>query len=634
MSILKELWTKEVDHPETLSTYQYVIDLRNRLEETCKLAQTELAKSRDRYRSQYNKKAKPRQYEVGDEVLLLLPTASNKLLMQWRGPFPIIAKKSIMDYTIDFGHRQKTFHINMLKKYIRRKDEIINMPTAQANVANELTAASLQIYVPEILQLACTSIIVDEPEAYITEPLNVGHNDSNLIHVPILKSNENFRDVHVSPDMTKDQISQVKRLVTSYSDILTDLPGKTNLGIHDIKLTDDIPVRRKPYPIPHALRKQVQDEIDSMVKQGIVEPSESPYASPLVIVKKPDGGDRYCVDYRIVNAKTIFDAEPVPDQTEIFAKLATDRYFTKIDLSKGYWQIPLKDESKEITAFITHHGLFQFKTMPFGLINSGASFSRIMRKLLKGLDHVDNYIDDILIHTATYEEHVQKLKEVFSRLRAANLTAKPSKCFVAYFELEFLGHVIGRGHVKPRPSKIEAVQNANRPETKSQLRSYLGLTGYYRSYILNYAIIAAPLTDKTKKGEPNKIRWGDSQEIAFQSLKDKLVKSPILQLPDLNKPFILRTDASDIGMAAVLMQETAGNKFPVAYASKKLSSSQRNYSVIERECLAIVWAIQKYEPYLYGTEFVIETDHQPLKCVQKSKVANGRIMRWALALQP
>ena len=357
---------------------------------------------------------------------------------------------------------------------------------------------------------------------------------------------------------------------------MTDLPGKTNLGEHDIKLNDSNPVRRKPYPVPHAVRSKVQDEVESMIKQGIVEPSDSPYASPLVIVKKPDGNDRYCVDYRFVNAKTVFDAEPIPDQSEIFAKLANDRYFTKIDLSKGYWQIPMKNEVKHITAFITHHGLFQFNTMPFGLVNSGASFSRIMRKLLKGLDHVDNYIDDILIHTSTYEEHIQLLKEVFKRLRAAGLTARPSKCFIAFFEVEFLGHVVGRGQVKPRPAKIEAVQKANRPETKSQLRSYLGLTGYYRAYIPNYAIIAAPLTDKTKKGEPNKIRWGESQEIAFESLKNKLVNSPILHLPDLTKPFILRTDASDIGMAAVLMQYVDHDKFPVAYASKKLSSFQRN----------------------------------------------------------
>ena len=550
--------------------------------------------------------------------------------MQWRGPYPIVAKKSAMDYTIDFGNRQKTFHINMLKKYIRRKNDANIIATD----ADRNTTAAMHIHTPEILQIACTSVIEDELESNEVDHMETGRKDKDLIHLPTLKSKENSHNVQINPDLSKDQDVQLRRLMNSYEDILTDLPGKTNLGEHDIKLVDSDPVRRKPYPIPHALRGKVQEEIDSMIKQKIIEPSDSPYASPLVIVKKSDGTDRYCVDYRYVNAKTVFDSEPVPDQSEIFAKLAKDKYFTKIDLSKGYWQIPMKEEAKHITAFITHHGLFQFNTMPFGLVNSGASFSRIMRTLLKGLDHVDNYIDDILIHTPTYGEHIKTLKEVFRRLRAANLTAKPSKCYIAYFEVEFLGHVVGRGQVKPRPAKIEAIQNAKKPETKSQLRSYLGLTGYYRAYIPNYAVIAAPLTDKTKKGEPNKVRWGESQKIAFETLKNLLVKSPILHLPDLSKQFILRTDASDIGMAAVLMQEFNDDKFPVAYASKKLSACQRNYSVIERECLAIVWAVGKFEPYLYGSQFSIETDHQPRKCVKRSKVANGRIMRWALALQP
>ena len=412
------------------------------------------------------------------------------------------------------------------------------------------------------------------------------------------------------------------------------MPGKTTLVEHDIKLTDDIPVRQRPYPAPHALRDKIKAEVDSMIKMGVIEPSDSPYASPLVIVKKPDGSDRYCIDFRKLNAQTVFDAEPIPDQLEIFAKLAKDNYFTKLDLCKGYWQIPMKKEAKHLTAFVTHHGLYQCKTMPFGLVNAAATFSRMMRKLLKGIENVDNYIDDILIHTVTFDEHMRILNEVFKRLRKAHLTVKPSKCFLAYDEIEFLGHVIGNGQLKPRMAKIEAVRNAPRPETKSQLRSYLGLTGYYRAFIPNYAMVACPLTDRVKKGEPNKVRWEDSQERAFQTLKDKLTNSPILQLPDLSKPFILRTDASDVGIAAVLLQETNEQKFPVAYASKKLTTCQRNYSVIERECLAIVWAVQKFEPYLYGKQFVIETDHQPLKCLQKSKVANGRIMRWALALQP
>lgn len=294
----------------------------------------------------------------------------------------------------------------------------------------------------------------------------------------------------------------------------------------------------------------------------------------------------------------------------------------------------MKDENKELTAFVTHHGLFHFKVMPFGLVNSAASFSRVMRKLLRGLINVDNYIDDILIHTSTFDEHIKALTQVFERLLSANFTARPTKCFLAFDEVEFLGHIVGRGQCKPKPLKIEAVQKACKPKTKSEMRSFLGLTGYYRCYIPNYAAIASPLTDKIKKGEPNKIIWQESQEAAFQTLKSKLVNSPILHLPNLQLPFILRTDASDTGMGAVLMQKVDGVKFPTFYASKKFTKCQRNYAVIEKEALAIVWAVKKFEAYLYGREFTIETDHQPLKCINRSKVVNSRIMRWALALQP
>ncbi|PIK43252.1 hypothetical protein BSL78_19890 [Apostichopus japonicus] len=247
-----------------------------------------------------------------------------------------------------------------------------------------------------------------------------------------------------------------------------------------------------------------------MLRMGVISHSKSPYACPLVALKKPDGSLRACCDTRKINMITEFDAEPVPDQEEIFAKLSKDCYFSKIDLSKASRETNYKDSSEII-------------------------------------------------------------------LR------------------------VGR---------------------------------YYRKFVPNFAAVAVPLTNCTKKGEPNVIRWGESQEQAFQTLKSKLASSPILQLPDLHREFTLRTDASDTGVGAILLQEFAGEKFPVAYASKKLNKSQMRYSVMERECLAVVWAVLKFEPYLYGKEFVIETDHQPLTCIRKSKVANGRIMRWALALQP
>lgn len=624
MQILKELWTKEIEHPETKSTYQYVLDLRDRLEDTCKMAREHLGRAKVKHKMYYDRKTRPRQYDVGDEVLLLLPTDNNKLLMQWKGPYKIVQKQSRMDYTIDLGNRQKTFHINLLKRYIRRKEVL---DTDQVNaVTDSLTQ--------EITEVVCTSVVEDS-ESYSESPDSVHiTSKSNLIPLPPVEQTESYKDVQINPELDKEQADQIRKLVEKYQDVFSDIPGRSKVGSHDIKLTDNKPVRRKPYPVPHALRPKIQEELDKMEKMGIIEPCESPYASPLVVVRRPGTKDRYAVDYRQVNEKTVFDAEPVPDQTEIFAKLSKDRYFSRIDLSKGYWQIPMKEEAKPITAVITHQGLYQFNFMPFGLVNSGATFSRVMRQVLKNLPHIDNYIDDAIIHTVIFQVHLTALEELFERLRVNNLTAKPSKCFLGYLELEFLGHVVGKGQSKPRPTKVESIQNAPRPETKSQVRSYLGLTGYYRAYIPNYAMIAAPLTDRTKKGEPNKVRWQDSQEMAFQTLKSKLTSSPILKLPEVNEPFILRTDASDIGIAAVLLQEVHGEKFPVAYASKKLNSSQRNYAVIEKECFAIVWGVQKFEPYLYGKEFTIETDHQPLKCIQKSKVANGRIMRWALILQP
>ena len=371
-----------------------------------------------------------------------------------------------------------------------------------------------------------------------------------------------------------------------------------------------------------------------MLALGVIEPSNSPFASPIVLVKKPDGSNRFCADFRKVNRVTIFDAEPIPDQEELFTKLSHAKYFSKIDLSKGYWQVPMSEASKELTAFLTPDGLFQFTVMPFGLVNAPATFSRIMRRVLDGLEGTVNYIDDILVYSSTWTEHTSTLRQLFQRLRAAGLTAKPSKCQIAQDKVEFLGHVVGNGQLTPRPEKVKAIQEISKPQTKKQLRSFLGTTNYYRKFIPNYSAIAAPLTDRLKNKEPNQVRWDETEERAFHALKLKLCNFPILRLPDLTKKFVLRTDASDTGVGAVLLQEHENEKFPVSYASRKLLDREKSYSVIEKECLAIIWAIQKFEAYLYGNEFDLETDHQSLTYMQRTKVANNRVMRWSLALQP
>lgn len=258
-----------------------------------------------------------------------------------------------------------------------------------------------------------------------------------------------------------------------------------------------------------------------------------------------------------------------------------------------------------------------------------------MRRVLKGLQSTDSFVDDIMVFTLHWHEHVTALRNLFNRLREARLTAKPSKCSIGYCDIECLGHVIGEEHtLKPLPAKVQSVQSAERPCTKKAVKSFSGVVGFYRKFIPNFSAIAVPLTDLTKKGQPNIVEWGEPQDNAFKTLEARLVGPPILKLPDLDDDFILRTDASDFGLGAVLLQEQNGEKMPVAYACRKLLPMERNYYVIEKECLAVVWGVSKFHRYVYGKEFILETDHQPLTYLNKAKMANARLMRWALALQP
>jgi hypothetical protein len=620
MAILRELWTREVDTPEVRTTYQYVLDLKDRLQETCKLAREELQKSQKRYKVYYDRKSKDRQMSVGDKVLLLLPTDHNKLLMQWQGPHEIVGKVGLTDYRIEMKGKVKTYHANLLKKYIVREQQVVGCQQKEP---------------PGVIAQVCSAVIDCDGDAWQhPETYQPGAVDDNLlIEAPPVVSGETLSDVLVNDQLSEDQLREVSELLREFSDVLTDSPGTTNLVEHGIEVTTSEPVRSRPYPIPHAMRDVIKKELDSMLEMGVIEPSESAYSSPVVLVKKPDGSNRFCIDYRKLNRISKFDAEPMPNPDELFTKLSGCKYLTKIDLSKGYWQIVVKPECRHLTAFVTSEGLFQFRKMPFGFVTAGATFSRMMRKLLKGMEDILNFLDDILVYTNTWKEHLRALRELFTRLRNACLTARPTKCMIGYGSLDFMGHTVGDGKLQPREEKLKSIVDAPRPETKKQVRSFLGLVGYFRKFIPNFSAIAAPLTDQTKKGKPSKIEWNAEQELSFNSLKQTLTRQPILKLPDLKSIFILRTDASDIGIGAVLLQEHDGTKFPIAYASKKLLPRERAYSVIERECLALVWGVRKFETYLYGVEFVLETDHYPLIYLNKAKLDNGRIMRWALFLQ-
>ena len=316
----------------------------------------------------------------------------------------------------------------------------------------------------------------------------------------------------------------------------------------------------------------MESEIDEMIELGVIEPSISPYSSPIVLVPKKDGSVRFCIDFCELNMVMEFDAEPMPNMVEVINRMSGHRFYLQMDLCKGYWQLGLSKRSRPYTAFETPKGSFQFKTMAFGLVNVGASLCRLISIVLQGLRNVDSFVDDMWIFTETWKKHLKSIQATLDRLRAAKLTTKHSKCKIGYSKIECLGHNIQDQTLRPKDDKILAVKEAQRPITKKQIGGFLGLAGFYRKFIPNFSEIAAPLTDLTKTDPPNRVKdWLSHHEKAFQTLKSRLISSPILRLPVFNegKPFILRSDASDIGIRAVLLQEYEGEgKLPIAYVIK------------------------------------------------------------------
>ena len=590
------------------TTYQYVLDLKQRLEETCEAARNQLAKSSRRYKKYFDVKARERRFEVGDMALLLLPTTANKLKMQWKGPFQIVRKVARHDYRMHVNGKEKTYHANLLKKYVSRS-------TPEPMVPHEDTSSEEPIAEAQHLT------VIDD---------HISDDGSVEIVLPTIESSEGVDDVEIDPNLEEERREELLSLLYEYNDVLTDIPGKTDLIEYDIRLTTEVPVRSKPYPVPHAKKETIRQEVETMPRMGVIEETTSPYASPVVLVVKKDGKNIFCVDYRRLNTVTVADNEPIPNIEELLTEIGDAKFFTKVDLSKGYWQIPVTDRDRDKTAFVTPEGQYQFRVLPFGMVNAPAVFTRMMRRLLQGLPHVLHYIDDILVFSSSWDDHIADVKRVFQRLREAHLTARPTKCHLACASVEFLGHVIGQGRMEPTTEKVQKVMSASRPTT---VRSFLGLVGYYRKFIPNMSAIAAPLTDLTKKNAPSKVKWEEGHELAFRTLQNRLSNYPVLRLPDHEREFILRTDASDVGLGATLMQEYDEQYFPVYFASRKLLDRERVYPIVERECLALAWAVKKFAFYLMGRHFILQTDHYPLASLAQARMKNPRVLRWALALQ-
>lgn len=488
-----------------------------------------------------------------------------------------------------------------------------------------------------ILNKAVLKLYFDKQEEIYD---NLAYNNENVVEINFNNEvgiNNNIGEFIESEHLSEHEkgllygvLKKFKRTFYNENDDLSF----TNEVKHHIHTKHELPVYSKLYRYPEVHRDEVDRQIEEMLKQGIIRESNSPFNSPIwVVPKKEDLSGkkqwRIVIDYRKLNEITIEDRQPMPNIEEIFDKLGRCQYFTTLDLAKGFHQIEMHHSDIHKTAFSTSNGHYEFLRMPFGLRNAPATFQRLINNVLK--EYIGKiclvYLDDILIFSTSIEEHMESLSKILKRLREANLKIQLNKCQFMKKETAFLGHVVTPDGIKTNPKKVEAIDKIPLPSNQKEIKSFLGITGYYRRFIKDYSKVAHHLVKYLKKN--TKVNKKDKKFIAaFHKLKELIKNDPILVHPDFKKKFTLVTDASNYALGAVLTQDNKA----ISFASRSLNDHEKKYSTIEKELLAIVWATKHFRPYLYGRSFVVKTDHKPLVWLNSLKEPNMKLQRWKIKL--
>lgn len=494
---------------------------------------------------------------------------------------------------------------------------------------------------PLINQSNKPAVMSIDNEAIFTELLNfeeIAPSQSFKDKIKVkLEFTKNIRTDHLNKE-EEEKLFKVLKQVPEVFYTNDEKLTFTNAVRHTIHTKDELPVYSKNYRYPFCHREEVQKQIVQMLDQGIIRPSNSPWSSPIwVVPKKADASGtrkwRLVIDYRKLNQKTTDDRYPIPNITDILDKLGRCQYFSTLDLASGFHQIEVHVKDIPKTAFSVEGGHYEFVRMPFGLKNAPATFQRVMDNVLR--EHIGVrclvYMDDIIIYSTSLQEHLVNLKKVMETLRKYNFKIQIDKCEFLQKEVAFLGHIVTPEGVKPNPEKISAIKGWPLPNNETELRGFLGVVGYYRKFIKDFAQIAKPLTQPLRKGE--RIEHTHEFVSAFNRLKSILTSSHVLQYPDFSKRFILTTDASNYALGAVLSQGPIGHDKPIAFASRTLTKTEENYSAIEKELLAIDWACKYFRPYLFGRKFTLFTDHKPLTYALNLKSPNDRLIKMKLRLE-
>ncbi|XP_071824592.1 uncharacterized protein [Apostichopus japonicus] len=614
LKLLKEKWLNdEID----TNLLDYVSKFKYRLNRANEIARDNLKEAQSKMKRWYDKDAKSRVFSPGDKVLVLFPIPGHPLRARYHGPYTVESKVGEVDYIVKTPDRRKSrqlCHINMLKEYVDRNDDGSVKPVCSVGPSND----SSHDDTPE-MEVDQNDNSDDRQHEY---PMKLQNSDV------LAKLNEKLG--HLS----KNVQCELKQLIHEREDIFPDVPSRANAADHDVDVGDHEPIKQHPYRVNPLKRAHLNKEIEYMLKNNIIEPSKSEWSSPCILVPKPDGSFRFVTDYRKVNQCSKTDSYPIPRIDDCIDKIGNAKFVSKFDLLKGYRQVPLTDRAKEMSAFCTPDALYQYRVMPFGMKNAPATFQRMVNCIVADIEGCEAYVDDLIVYSQTWEQHIGQLRHLFKKLSQAKLTVNLVKSEFCQANIVYLGHEVGQGKVKPIKTKVEAIEKFPTPKTRKELQRFLGMAGYYRRFCQNFSDVASPLTNLLAKNV--KYVWSEETENGFNKIKAILISEPVLIAPDFQKQFKLATDASDIGCGGVLMQVGEdGIDHPISYFSKKFDKHQRNYSTIEKECLALILALEHFDVYVGTTvhPVLVFTDHNPLTFIHRMKNKNQRLVRWSLTLQ-
>ena len=604
LSVIKESWGGEQELPLNVGKRpeEYLKTLRNNLELAQSYAEYYSEKEQQQYAHHYNLRSNERHFQVGDMVVMLIPTPlRNKWCNQWQGPGVVTKVKSPYSYEVEIKGRKHHVHANRLCKFNQRIEEaVVN---------------------------SCAILREQETDFGRLETYESKVDDKVML---------DFKNAEGLKHLAYKEKEDIAALMKEYAKIFTPKVGLYPRIQHRIRVDQEFkPKRLRAYKVPELLRGEVRRQLEDMLEHGIITPSTSEMASPVVCIMKKTGGVRLAIDYRYVNKHSTGDGFPTPDVRDILQKVGKAKFISSFDARSGYWQIPMEEKSQWLTAFACDEGLFEFKRMPFGLKSASITFTRAMGELTHGIhEFTEAYIDDIAVFSMTWQEHLQHLRIFFNTVTHSGLTFNLEKCRLAEAKINFLGHVVGSGTIGVDPTKLQVLDSIRPPTTKKEVRKIIGFFNYFQCFIPNLAKTLDNVTELTKNKAANRVRWTPDHQNSLDRVIQQLKTVTTLNTIDYAKDFGLITDASDHTVGCCLVQrDDNGYEKPIAFASRKLSDTQRRWATIEREAYAIIWALQKYRPWICMSTIQVYTDHNPLTYLTETTPKSSKLMRWALALQ-